>query len=187
MLILYQDHKDNICIRVIAHRRSTDIQIEEGSTVEKMVFQIANRCKISPYQIKVVVGNHCIDMFNDGTIEDYGIEHSSVVHVVQRTHGGGGIEGIYSNCKQCQKKFQCPFHELFRKWDILEIAEIQENAYLTLCQFEKFRLPNDVIWDIRDNNESSYVRLGDALHHIYHKDSNITLEDIMEIISKDNN
>ena len=168
-------------------RRCTYIHIEEGSTIKKMLFQMAKHCKIPPDQIRAVVGSLCLSMASDGTIEDYGIEDSSVVHLVQIIPGGGGIEGIYSNCKECQKKFQCPFHELFRKWDILEIAKIPENAYLTLCQFEKFRLPNDVIRDIRDNNESSYVRLGDALHHIYHKDSNITLEDIMEIINKDNN
>ena len=93
---------------------------------------------------------------------------------------GGPIKELYSNCKECPGWYQCPFRYLLHEWNVYELLEKQENAYLILCQ--RFKFPNDVVKAI-EGNEDKDIRLGDALHHIYHKNPNMTQEEVFEIIS----
>ena len=47
-----------------------------------------------------------------------------------------------------------------------EISEQEGDAYLILCQY--FNISDEDIRAIEDNTEEKHVRLGDALHRIYH-------------------
>ena len=78
---------------------------------------------------------------------------------------------IFLRCEDCWVD-DCLFNELIDKWKIHELSISQRNTFLIFCQ--QFGLPSDVINIIEDNNEDNGVRLGDALHHICHKNPNIT-------------
>ena len=54
----------------------------------------------------------------------------------------------------------------------------QGNAYLILCQ--QFSLSSNVNSSIADNHGDSGITLGDVLHHICHKNPNITREEVIE-------
>ena len=77
----------------------------------------------------------------------------------------------------------CPFNSTIAKWDIYKLKN-QRYAYLILCQH--FNFPNDIVKIIEDNHEENYIRLGDVLHRICHKNPNITREEVIEIISNGN-
>ena len=66
--------------------------------------------------------------------------------------------------------------------NLREIIKQEEDAYLILCQH--FNISDEDIRAIEDNTEEKYVRLGDALHRIYHSKNNLTLteEEIIKII-----
>ena len=119
----------------------------------------------------------CMEM---ETLQSCGIEHESILFIHQKQHGGRPIDGLYSKCKECLGGHQCPFYGRYYKWNMDELAGKHENAYLILCRI--FNLPSDVVQAI-ETNESKDVRLGDALHHICHKNPNITQAEVVNIIS----
>ena len=152
--------------------------------MKKMILQIAKTIDEPADFTRIVYLNYCFDFSNEETIRYYGIDDNSMIHVVKRTQGGGGMENIYSNCKECLMKDKCPFHELFSMWNVHKLVETQKNAYLILCQ--RFKFPKNVVKAIEENNEDNQVRLGDIIHRIYHKNHNtcISQEKVVEIISE---
>ena len=87
---------------------------------------------------------------------------------------------LYSDCEDCDMD-DCPHKKFIPKRNIRQLSQKHRNAYLILCQ--KFSLPSDIIEHIEDNHEDDGVRLGDVLHHICHKNPNLTQEEVIEIIS----
>ena len=90
------------------------------------------------------------------------------------------ISSLYSHCKDCGMD-DCSFKNLVDKWNIYELSQKHGNAYLILCQ--KYGLSSDIIKAVEDNHEESHIRLDDILHHICHKNPNLTREEVIEIIS----
>ena len=78
-------------------------------------------------------------------------------------------------------KRQCPFYNYFFIMKLREISEQEGDAYLILCQH--FNISDEDIKSIEDNHEEKHVRLGDALHRIYHSENlRLTHEEIIKII-----
>ena len=78
-------------------------------------------------------------------------------------------------------KRQCSVYDFFFIMKLREISEQEEDAYLILCQH--FNISDEDIKFIEDNTEEGYVRLGDALHRIYHSNNlRLTHEEIIKII-----
>ena len=99
----------------------------------------------------------------------------SLLDLEKRTACSAG-SSLYSICEDCWMKSGCPFKDLVHKWNMEEFK--QGNPYLILCQ--RFSLPSNVISSIEDNHEDNGIRLGDVLHHICHKNPNITREEVIE-------
>lgn len=118
------------------------------------------------------------------TLEGENVKQYSSLWVRPLTYGGGQTEvSVCDDCSHMSKrsctKFRC--HELYSPDAICDLAKKREDAYLILCQ--KFNFSNQVIRCIEEYNESNSVRLGDALHHLYHKDHSITWEQVNKIVS----
>ena len=127
------------------------------------------------------------DTLSCETLKDLGIGNATVLHSIERTVGGGGyIVDSFSSCDECLLKYSCQFTRSKQCTPdaISKLIEKRENAYLILCQ--KFNISNEVIRAIEDNTESNAVRLADVLHHIYHKDPSITLQQVNGIVSENN-
>ena len=156
--------------------------IKKDSTVGELIVHIEEITKIPADTINLNYHFQCLSCKTSymRTIEECGIKNCSTIHVTLTHCLGGPIEELYSNCEECPGWYQCPFRDLLHEWNVYELVEKQENAYLILCQ--RFKFPNDVVKAI-EGNEGKDVRLGDTLHHIYHKNPNITQEEVFEIIS----
>ena len=159
--------------------------IRHDSTVRELFQHIAEKFKWphpaqdQSYRLFHVENHLTYDYSCIRTLESCDIQHTSTLLVMMR-RSGRPIEDLYSKCKECLGRIQCRFYGLYYHWNVSELAKKQENAYLILCQ--RFKLPNDVVQAI-ETNESKDVRLGDALHHICHRNPNITREEVVKIIS----
>ena len=79
----------------------------------------------------------------------------------------------------------CPFNNFgdLPTMELREISEQQGDAYIILCQH--FNISDEDIRSVEDNTEENYVRLGDALHRIYHRKNLIlTQEEVIKIIDR---
>ena len=108
------------------------------------------------------------------------IEPSEQIEPILATSAG---YSLHSHFEDCSMKYACTFKNLVNEWNMHEFSK-KGNAHLILCQ--RFNLPSNVIKAIEDNNEDNGIRLGDALHHICHKDTYITRGEVVEIISNSN-
>ena len=104
---------------------------------------------------------------------------SDVHYTILQTASAPG-RSLYSKCEDCGMNDYCPFKDKVHKWNMFKLSKTHGNAYLILCQ--RFSLPSDVIKIIEDNHESNNIRLDDAIHHICHKNPNLTREQVIEIL-----
>ena len=111
------------------------------------------------------------------------LTREEVVEIIKlkQPEGVTPAASLYSPCEDCGMDDDCLFKNLVNKWNLRELSQKHGNAYLILCQ--KFGLPIDVIKAVEDNHKEGHIRLGDVLHHICHKNPNLTGEEVVEIIS----
>ena len=170
-------------MRTIFLKSLTGITITVAcSSICSLFSHASRRFDIPLHEVRIIYSGRQLEFRR--TLECYKIERDATLHIVVRVPGGGAPTGLYSYFDECVMKSQCPFHELFKQDDIYEFSQKQENAYKLLCH--KFNLSNEIIRAIKDNHEENAIRLGDALHRIYHKDPSITWQRITEMVSSSN-
>ena len=142
-----------------------------------MALQVAELFKIPVNRVAVRVSGWNLTHESDGTINDYGIGSNGIMVLAV-------ISRLWSKCKKCENMNDCAFLNKFEKWQHENWKDgnivISTKAYLDVCS--EYNLSQEVIDDIKDNNEMSFVRLGDAAHHAFHhKNKEFKMERITEI------
>ena len=90
---------------------------------------------------------------------------------------GGPVSRIVSNCPNCQGKINCEVLRMIRsKIDCLYYEH--KSTWIALCDVFNIMISDSVKQMIKDHNESSYIRCLDAVHHVCHDNSGLTLETI---------
>ena len=161
-------------------------------------------------EFHVKLGQYFIKQFKLGTLKDNSISNNSSVHIVKvasleyatntecAKDGNKEFEpSYYEACitdifktpeytaaADCANPEQCPFyeHELYNQFLWYEVAELREDAYNVVC--EAFELMLEIKETIEDFTASPTLRLGDALHRLYHKEPSMTWETVITEISK---
>ena len=139
--------------------------------------------------IKIIEDNHESNSIRLGDVlhrichDIPNLTREEVIEIIKlkQPEGVTPAASLYSPCEDCGMDDDCLFKSLVDKWNLRELSQKHGNAYLILCQ--KFGLPIDVIKAVEDNHKEGHIRLGDVLHHIYHKNPNLTREEVVEIIS----
>ena len=158
--------------------RQCTIKLTEETTTETLYYQVGEVLKHQSNHIRLFYSCGMIPRSSTATLKDHGLYDNVKVFALIRLAGGGGP--LYSPCADCLMKHLCPFHELFPWNNYISELNIKQYSYKILCY--KFNFSDEDIRAIEDSNEDNYIRLGDVMHRIYHKDPKITKQKIIEII-----
>lgn len=169
-----------LTINICFGREKCVVYISAEDTISKLCSLVSEKFHKPVDNLRFFSRNRPLWSGCFNTIEDYDIEHNSLIFVIERMPGGGDPRGLYSYFDDCLMKDQCSFHKLFNWPNIVKLSKNQENAYNIVCC--RFNISYEVVRAIEDNSEQSDIRLGDVIHRIYHKGHNITPQDIIKIL-----
>ena len=165
------------------------------------IAKVTNR-PIDEFHVKS--GIYFIKKFKLGTVDDNSIYNNSSIHIVDDISQEFGNKTVNTTDTKpppkppacivhlmielskydCADPEQCPFyeHELYNQLICQKVSEQREDTYHVVC--DAFNLTLQIKQAIEDATASSTLRFGDTLHHLYHKDHNITWDKIITEVSK---
>ena len=141
-------------------------------------------------------GNYIKKELN-GTLKENGIVNNSEIYVILCTTmynaylvpspRPGFVEpDMFFPCADCLQPIYCPFnsfqHVLSDQVIWQMVATKRDDAYSVICDI--FNISPEIEKGIEDATASATIRFGSTLHHLYHKNTNLTWQKIVIIIKE---